>query len=1165
MQLKKIDIHGFKSIAKKTSLSFPGGVTCIVGPNGCGKSNITDAFRWVLGEQSTKTLRASSMEDVIFTGTEESPAGSMASVTMEFVRNGGYFPQSLDGFNEISISRQLFRTGESIYSLNGVRCRLKDISNLFLDSGIGKYGYSMIGQGMIEDIVQGSPDDIRLLIEEAAGVGKFRIQRADAIKRLEKTTLNLERIKDLLSEISKQRDTLQSHANKAKRYQIFRKEINDLTQILWTHELSDIKKQIDIFHADEELKNVLIKEEHAKIAATKESFREQKQLSEKKKQDLDGLSNNLIQKKNKLELTERDINSCQERLKDFQSTKDMLLSRIDQIQQYSSAIHTKIQEEKDDLIKIEQRLAESEEETSKHQTMLDTARSQYDEIQKSYEHERTSLFDLIGHSKVIEQRMSSTKQREQEVDVNIRSRNEELEEVVAKKGVLENNSSLAKQEVAKLEGYMKGIEETISSLTMEKEGLDSMIEQESQGLIHAQQEYSAISAKIALLEDIIKRGTSSPKNKNLSENDLKKVGDIIRVMPGFEDAVGRSIGDGMEYAVTDSYQVALEYIDKEIYPGFVPNSPLLDANASMPLPSEPGVLGYLKNFIETQENFRGIRDALAGDMMVIEDIHIGLSLLEKRQLTHNAVTKNGIILEKTGVIKTTPTHTKYVEVLKAKTEKESLSLKKESLTLSLQGIKDRLDEKNAKSNLIISKINDMKEDLAEKSARLSLQTHYLAGISAQLEHMQATITSFNQDLAMWSELKTRLENEFLAAKTDKEETERKIEEKQIQVKDLGVSKEEHAHKMEDMQKDLQAHVMTNQELKITCTSRNEGIKKLEEQVKKEEEEVSEDRKRLAEIDKNEKEVFEAIASHSTLIEGLKNEIQGLEEFYSSLSSEYTGLQEKIISIEKDIESLQENISSMEKQHDEISLNRREKQIAFDMAQQRLHSMFGEAEAPAIPEEFDPVETQQKIEKIQFKLEKMGQINFTSIEEYEAVQKRWEDLNVQYLDLTESHTKLKQVIENIEKEARKEFNTTFSAVKKNFSEIFIELFSGGKADLVLQDNDSLEGGVEIMACPPHKKLRHMSLLSGGEKALCALSLIFALFQVRPSTFCILDEVDAPLDDANIDRFKKLIKKFSEESHFIIVTHSKQTMAMADTIYGITFETPGISKVISMEFQ
>ncbi len=228
-------------------------------------------------------------------------------------------------------------------------------------------------------------------------------------------------------------------------------------------------------------------------------------------------------------------------------------------------------------------------------------------------------------------------------------------------------------------------------------------------------------------------------------------------------------------------------------------------------------------------------------------------------------------------------------------------------------------------------------------------------------------------------------------------------------------------------------------------------------------------------------------------------------------------------------------------------------------------MFGDAEAPAFPEEFDPVSTQQKIERIQFKLEKMGQINFTSIDAYEEVQKRWEDLNAQYLDLTESHAKLKQVIENIEKEAKKEFNATFSAVKKNFSEIFMELFSGGKADLVLKEGDLLEGGVEIMACPPHKKLRHISLLSGGEKALCALALIFALFRARPSTFCILDEVDAPLDDANIERFKKLIKKFAEESHFIIVTHNKQTMSMADTIYGITFETPGISKVVSMEFQ
>lgn len=1164
MRLKQIEIHGFKSLARKTVLTFPGEVTCIAGPNGCGKSNIVDAIRWALGEQSPKSLRAGAMDDIIFSGTQEISASGMASVTLEFVRDSGYFPKSLDGFNEISISRRLYRTGESIYTLNGLRCRLKDIMDIFLDTGLGKNGYAIIEQGEIENIVQASPEDIRALIEEAAGISKFRVKKAEAIKRLEKTTHNLERINDLLSEISKQRDTLKSHANKAKRYQILRKEANELTQLLWSYEATEIKKQRDDHLKHEADINAQIKIKEDTIATFARQLEGFKKKAEEKKQEIDRLSDALLQTKSKLDITKRDIASGQDRLRNLQSTRDMLNSRSDQTQRYIIDIRKQALEEESALSKIKNKISHIETDIAKKQHSLDGLRVKYNEISRAYEQERTGLFDLIGHARAIDQRIASVKQQGLETNSNIKARGQELRDAITKRSFLRNETKLTKNEVGQLERCMEDIQGILGRLNKEKAEFESLIEQKSNGLFKIEKEYSAITAKAALLEDIISAAQSSTVDKNLMDNSLKRVSDIIRVKPGFEEAVGSSMGSIMDYVIITDYKQALKSIDKNIYPGFIPIHPHINTNKSSEMPKGDGMLGHLRSFIDVHKDFSDVLDVLTEDMWVIKDIDGGLNLWRKKERSCNMVTKDGIILEKTGVIRTAANNTRYVEILKAKTEKEALAIKKDSLTLKIKDIKEDLEDKKTKIASLLSKIQVLKKEATQKNTQLNIQRNKISSLQSQIDSINDKVAAFRQDINMWSELKKRLDRDLIDAKDNKNDLDCKTEEKQFQVRQLAKDKEDMTRIIEENQSDLQRYMMAIQELKISSASRSERLNRLKEQLKKEEATIEEDKKRLIDIDKNEDKIKEAISIHNTTIEKTHVEIKELEDLYNALLSGYNKTMERVATLSDTIHSLKKELSILEKERDEITLKYREKQIAFEMALQRMQNRFGEGILP-IPSGFDIDDARQKIDRAQTRIERMGQINFTSIEAYEEVRSRWEDLNNQYQDLMLSSTRLKQVISNIERESTKEFRATFTSVKKNFSEIFTELFCGGKADLVIPNGDPMEGGVEIMASPPYKRLKRMTLLSGGEKSLCAVSLIFALFKAKPSAFCILDEVDASLDDANIDRFKHLIKRFSNKTQFIIVTHNKQTMSMADVIYGITFETPGASKVVSMDLE
>ncbi|MBN1635562.1 MAG: chromosome segregation protein SMC [Deltaproteobacteria bacterium] len=1163
MKLKRVEIKGFKSLAKKTVLSLTGDVTCIAGPNGCGKSNVIDAIRWALGEQSARSLRANAMSDIIFSGTQNVPQGGMSRVTLEFMKDGGYFPKSLDGFEEVSISRRLFRTGESIYTINDVRCRLKDIADIFLDTGLDRYGYAIIEQGKIKDIIQSKPEDIRYLIEEAAGVGKFRVKRAETIKRLEATSNNLERIQDVLEEVTRQRNTLRTQARKAKQYQVLRAEINDQTRMLWGHELHTIKALKDEF--DDKLRDLqsriesLTQTTHAHNSRIRDLVTRLEEIKGRREATQKALS----EARSRLEIARSDIEARKSRLDDIESTVQMLSGRISQTRDSAQETVNKINTEKQAIKGLTSEIAGLETQVALKHNHLHSIRKERDELEQEYQHKRAELFDSIGHAKAIEQRLSSMYKRHHEIEVNISQRQKELRDLEqSKQGLQLELNNLDEQSHAK-RSTLHELHLRIEKRSREKEDLQVFIDSESQKMFGLEKSQAEITTKMTMLDRIINQNNPLPKSNARGNNGYRKVADTIAVKPGYEETIGKAMGTLLDYGIINKYEEVIDSsgIDNSS-PGYIPAQPYLEnVQAGKNLQGE-GVIGPLREGVDALDGFEHIRDVLTMNMWVVEDIQHALKLWEKGNRFCSLVTKDGMILEPTGIIRTSFEMSKYVEILQSKAEKTELAEKQQkiedrklALSEALAQAKKLFDRMQEELHVDEDGLDVLKQAVEQVQARRD-------AVSRELERGEERTKSFMHNIEMWQEMCGKFEEDIQGLAQEKAALEEKIVRFQEEVRSVDEKLKSAKMHIDRAAEDISDENTKLNAMRVEQASKQERARGLEEETGRCQQEIEHDSKRIEELTHTKSEIEKSIAEIKSALGKDQFETERLDAVYEELLPQYTRANDEVMEVQKTLEEKQEILASLEKEKNEALLKHKEQDIAYSMSYERLESRFGK-DIPDILDSFDPAIAREKAARLQTKIERMGHINFTSIEAYDNVQARWDDLHRQYEDLVQASARLRQVISSIERESTKEFMTTFTQVRANFQEIFITIFGGGTADIVLQDSTPLDAGVDIYASPPHKRLKAMSLLSEGEKTLCALAFIFALFKVRPSPICILDEVDAPLDDANVDRFNRLIRSFSKESQFIVVTHNRQTLEMADVIYGVTYDVPGISKVVSMD--
>ncbi|MBN2297344.1 MAG: chromosome segregation protein SMC [Deltaproteobacteria bacterium] len=1165
MKLKKVEIKGFKSLAKKISLTLSDGVTCIAGPNGCGKSNLIDAIRWALGEQSIRSLRAGSMSDVIFSGTQDTPSSSLAQVTLEFIRDQGYFPKSLDGFDEVSISRKLFRTGESVYFINNVKCRLKDITDIFLDTGLDRHGYAIIEQGKIKDIIQSRPEDIRYLIEEVAEVGKFRIKRADAIKRLEATSINLERIRDLLSEVSRQKEDLRGQANKAKRYQVVRYEINDLTRNLWLYELDTISAaskeleqekqglddQIEAFQRQYQEYSSLIGTRTSHLAALRENM------------DSTGIKWN--EANSRVLLAQRDIDTNQKRKKDIDATLEMIETRIEQLKNAINQAHKEYTQGRQEIDSLSSQIDGVQAELAREQESGESIYQEYRQLEDDFNHGRAKLFDSIGNARAVAQRLSSLKTRHQEVISNIQKRNEDLAEIKDKKRSLQHRLLDLDRTIQGSQDAMGKVDDRLRSVIEAMNILQGKIDKETKGLVDREKEHAQLGAKITMLERIINSGTKEASAPAAISNGTRKVADTLKVHTGFEETVGKSIGEALDFVIIHDHEEVESLLNKgDSDPGYILRQPHLKNTGEQALSRGDGVIGPLSECMEVREGFEDIVCALSQDMWVVEDIRCALMLWKQGIRSLRFVTREGIIVEPSGAVRTSSEMMKYAEGLKAKAEKEQLMVHMHLVEETIKDTSVRLEVLRSEYTALNNEkaeVNLRKEEIGKQTAGHLDSRHE---ILRDLERTGERESSFERDIVSWNEMAGKLNDDINAISSDKDVLDAEIEQSQSLIKSLDEKKEAAKAVYEKARQSLQENTARCNELKVAYASRRERIQGIEINLEKMNQEMEKDDLRVRELMHTHASVIGSLETSSSELKRANEEISSLQKLKEQLQPEIDDLTDGLQSLRESREQCRENMDHLEKTRNSYMLRHKEHEIAYSMSKERLVSRFGK-DIQNVPDDFNPEQAREKVDSLEKRIEKMGQINFASIDAYENVQARWDDLHRQYEDIVQAGTRLKEVISNIERQSTKAFMSTFQKVKVNFQEIFTAIFGGGKADIVLIDEEGMEPGVEIFASPPFKRLRSMTLLSEGEKTLCALSFVFALFKVRPSPFCILDEVDAPLDDANVIRFNRLIRTFAKDSQFIIVTHNRYTMEMADIIYGVTFDVPGISKVVSLILQ
>ncbi|MDO4788707.1 MAG: chromosome segregation protein SMC [Johnsonella sp.] len=1177
MYLKKIEVQGFKSFANKIVFDFHQGITGIVGPNGSGKSNVSDAVRWVLGEQSAKQLRGGNMQDVIFSGTELRKPQGFAAVSITMDNSDQSLP--ID-FPEVTISRRLYRSGESEYMINGSPCRLKDISELLDDTGIGQDGYSIIGQGQVDKILSKKSEDRRELFDEAAGITKYKKRKALAQKKLENERASLLRINDILAELEKQVGPLEKQSEKAKEYLKHRESLKKYEIHHFIFESGRLRERLEEFSKTQSILQEQLEKTNADSKRLKESYAKLENLVKEEEEEIEGLREEISLSHIGIREHEGSIGILKEQIHSEKTREEHILSRIKSIEKECSSKESRLEEQQKKLAASEQEHKTaliSGEEAEKKLIYADESIMLLD---RKIEEAKSGIINTI-HEKA---ELSSKGQRVETLMEQIRIRKSEISGKLLQ--IKSEESSLVKkygEEKTKLED----LEEKIS-------GLDGQIQSAEFALKEEEKNASGIAKNISELENHYRRASARLESmKNIAErydgygNSIKKImetrdrvrgihgvlADLLTMEKEYETAIETALGGRIQNIVTDSEETAkilIEYLKKNKFgrATFLPLSAIKNkkTSSSEALLSEKGVIGTAASLIKTEERYRDLFDSLLGRIYVVDHIDHAVAIAKKHHYEHRLVTIEGESLSPGGSI-SGGAFKNSGNLLGRKREIEELE---EELNICLQKNEElRREEKKILEELGILKTNlagyreSRQEALIERSA-LGFQ---VASFADKIEELKDASTDFlNEKIRLDQEVeellseKGEVSSEISRLETKNSDIEVFVAE---QIKDL----EEEKKQREDLAAELEAARLKIASIEQSLRFTKETLKELEGEA----DSLREERKELLTgigsgkraVEEKEEEIRKKTQEILSFNAAIENMQLRLEE--KSREKEQKSLQMKRIFEESDALSKEE--AGLDKEHYRIS-GQKEK------AQERLSSlssyMWTEYElsyqsAKALEESSFPKDTDfgKQIEELKKCIRELGNVNVNAIEDYKEVHERYELMRTQYEDISDSEKELLKIIEELDLGMKKQFEEQFAHICREFDQVFKELFGGGSGRIELDsDADILEAGIHIIAQPPGKKLQNMMQLSGGEKALTAISLLFAIQNLKPSPFALLDEIEAALDDSNVDRFAKYLHKLCDRTQFIVITHRRGTMVSSDRLYGITMKEKGVSTLVSV---
>ena len=1180
MYLKRIEMQGFKSFADKTVLEFKPGITTVIGPNGSGKSNISDAIRWVLGEQSMKSLRGAKSEDIIFAGTQARKSLGFAEVSIVIDNNDNKLPIE---YSEVTVTRKIYRSGETGYFINKVPCRLKDILELFMDTGIGKDGYSIIGQGKIDEILSNKSEDRRHIFEEAAGIVKYRTRKQESEKKLEQTKLNLLRINDILAEIEANIEPLKLQSDKAKQFLDLREELKSIEVGLFIYNINTYKEKLEQLVKDEDIITSQKEAEDSKMEALQASKEELRQVVDDITAQIENMQNIGFESSNKIEKINSEIGISNERIQNNSANKQRLEAEIlevkNRIEELKEEQKQKL-EKKTNLTsnkeKFEKELAEKEAELAELSKKLSAKELEIESKKQIVQDNIDKKYELAAEINTQDVNYENLEKRKKQLKNEIDSVISELDstrygkneiskgfyDIESKRNIavekLEKSVQAKEQNMQKLKQY----EDEVSKLTYTQR----MKQARHQFLIETEKEKEGYNKTVKSLL------VACDKDSSLNKGIHGVLANLISVEKEYETAIEMCLGQALQNVVTSTEQDAkkmIEYLRTNSLgrASFLPIASVQGKKLDK-LTKMDGVIGIASDLVKCKKEYEQIILSLLGRTVVVEDMDTAIELAKKDKYSFRIVTLKGDIISSSGSISGGSVQTKTVNILGRSREIEDLEKE-------LKKLEKQIADKTAEKEEYASSIGDSIEETAKLEKELQEIEIVYATEKQKMVAVEENITRLENRLAKLKEEVTQTEKQKDENRLLKEQKEAEIQALTQQIEELNKVIEEFALNNKDNQKYIDDLNFDITNLKISVTSFDESESSIEEMVerisqdiKNNEQSIENKNQNILAITEENTKLEQTITEYNAQIEQIKQEVTNSGTKVEELKQERIAKNEKLVNTENEIQSQFSTLESLKEQI--IKLDVKKTKLEQDL-QQVVENLWNEYElTPNSTEEYQKpnnVATAQKqVNSLRNKIKDLGSINIDSIEEYKKTKERYDFMSEQRLDLENTASKLRKIIGDMTTTMQNQFKEKFELINKNFNEVFTELFNCGKAELILENEENiLECGIDIRVQPPGKKLQNMMLLSGGEKAFTAIALLFAILKINPAPFCILDEIEAALDDVNVYRFAEYLKKFCKQTQFLVITHRKGTMEAGDSVYGVTMEENGISKLLSIKLK
>ena len=1181
MFLRSLEIRGFKSFADKTELRFKKGVTAVVGPNGSGKSNVSDSVRWVLGEQSVKNLRGGKMEDVIFAGTQFRKPLGLAQVSLTLDNSDGTLSTE---YNEVTVTRRIFRSGETEYLINNQKCRLKDITELFMDTGIGKEGYSIIGQGKIDAILSGKPEDRRALLEEAAGIVKYKSRKEEAEKRLTNTDANLVRIRDIIATYEERLEPLRIEKEKAVKYKALAEDLKIKEVSILVNHIERVSKEIEGLSKD-------IEKRQESIDKKRENLKAHKKVLDELQRKIED-----IEKKNKLEKEEyynkkeestnhlRDIDLFKERVSNF---KSLIEKEQIEIKALNANLENLILEKKDLEEKLNEKSKESKDkvfEISNVERLINEINIKIEKIEKELNILKNTEFEILSRNSNINNAIESLQKE-------IKYKNEIQDNLDKSIVTLEGNLAINIGTIEEVKLKLKHVKDIITKLEEEVVLTRKELSKTHSLLNNQDNKLRALSKKIneseathTTLENLEKHYEGYNRTvKNLMEHvekgrvqgikDIKVLGEIFEVEKKYEVAIEIALGGAISNVITINDNDAKNLISYLKNKGlgratFLPLNIIRGKKLDIPneIKKSKGYIGIASDILKYDVKYKGVIDYNLGRTIIAENMDYALNISKIGRHNYKIVTLTGEVINPGGALTGGSIQGKNANLLGRKREIEELSQ-------NILNLKEQYNLEVSKFNDIKVKIKELDEDILNKREEVHSRNIELTVLEGEIKNL----------INDGDKLSKNIEN----SKRQKEENNKsinylleKLESKKEELDKLDARSTERKEKVKLIEEELVNNIKERDALKEKIISLKVNNATLEESLQGQrlqlQSKISEIREKENKIKYLENEIKIKNNNINSLLENIKNKENILKEIDQRvLELEDSFREDEIIKVE-----LKETYKTKESVTNEIieiirveenELNKRaiqnakvesEQEALYNRLNSELNLTLAEAKELAISiENINSIK--DDIARLKSKIASLGTVNLSAIVEYDEVCEKYEFMSSQELDLQKAKEELIEVINEMTIQMQEMFKENFKILNENFGETFRELFKGGNAELILGGDDVLNSNIVINVEPPGKKLQNINLMSGGEKVLSAIALLFAILKMKPTPFCILDEIEAALDDANVYRYAEFLKAFSENIQFIVITHRKGTMEASDVMYGITMEEKGISKVVSVD--